>query len=121
MSDFIDFVPSVLSHFEQACEKFKAGQVANHLVHWTKITSDKEILSNVSGGSIELTDTPIQHSFNVRKFQPHEYPIMDGEIAKLLVKGVTTKVANAAPGQIVSSIFLHPKKDGSHSLILNLN
>ena len=91
MSDFIDFVPSVLSHFEQACEKFKAGQVANHLVHWTKITSDKEILSNVSGGSIELTDTPIQHSFNVRKFQLHEYPIMDGEIAKLLVKGVTTK------------------------------
>ena len=47
-------------------------------------------------------------------------PILDGEIAKLLIKGVITKVANAAPGQIVSSIFLHPKKDGSHRLILNL-
>ena len=120
VSDFTDFVPSILSYFEQACEKFKAGQVANHFVHWTKITSDKEILSNISGVSIELTDTPIQHSFNVRKFQPHEYPILDGEIAKLLIKGVITKVANAAPGQIGSSIFIHPKKDGSHHLILNL-
>ena len=35
-------------------------------------------------------------------------------------KGVITKAASAEPGQIVSSIFLHPKKDGSYRLILNL-
>ena len=63
---------------------------------------------------------PTQHSFNVQKFQPHEYPILDGEISKLLSKGVITKAASAEPGQIVSSIFLHPKKDGPYRLILNL-
>ncbi len=43
-----------------------------------------------------------------------------GEISKLLSKGVITKAASAKPGQIVSSIFLHPKKDGFYHLILNL-
>ena len=80
VSDFTNFVRTILSYFEKACEKFKAGEVANHFVHWTNITSDKEILSNVSGGSIELTDTPTQHNFNVQKFQPHKYPILDGEM-----------------------------------------
>jgi hypothetical protein len=107
-------------YFEQACKEFKAGQVAKHFADWTKITSDREILSNISGVGIEVIDMPTQHSFNVQKFQPHEYPILDGEISKLLSKGVITKAASAEPGQIVSSIFLHPKKDGSYRLILNL-
>lgn len=119
VSNFAQFVPKLSSYFEQACKKFRAGQLGNFFAEWTKITSDKEILSNVSGVNIELTETPIQHSFNAQKFQPHEYPILDGEISKLLSKGVITK-AVYEPGQIISSIFLHPKKDGSYRLILNL-
>ncbi len=88
-------------------------KLAKHFTDWTKITSDREVLSNISGVGIEVIDTPTQHSFNVQKFQPHEYPILDGEISKLLSKGSAT----AEPGQIVSSIFLHPKKDGSYRLI----
>ena len=78
-------------YFEQACKEFKAGQVAKHFADWTKITSDREILSNISGVGIEVIDMPTQHSCNVQKFQPHEYPILDGEISKLLSKGVITK------------------------------
>ena len=73
------------------------------------------------GGGIELeVETPTQYNFKVQKFQTHEYPIVDEEINKLLLKGVLTETDNVEPGQIFSPIFLHPKKDGSYRLILNL-
>ena len=121
VSKFATFVPKVLMYFEQKCKDFRAGQVANQFVEWTKITSDKEILSNISGVAIELGNgTPTQHCLNAQKFQPYEYTILDGEINKLINKGVISKAAYTEPGQIVSNIFLHPKKDGSYHLILNL-
>ena len=121
VSEFANFVPNIVGYFELACTEFRAGQLACHFANWTKITSDKEILSYISGVGIELeVETPTQHNFKVQKFQTHEYPILEEEINKLLLKGVITETANVEPGQIVSPIFLHPKKDGSYRLILNL-
>ena len=45
--------------------------------------------------------------------------VVHQEIQKLLQKGVIMKV-KYSPGQIVSGIFLLPKKDGTFRLILNL-
>jgi len=41
------------------------------------------------------------------------------EIDKLLLKGVL-KVSSPEPGEFISPIFLRPKPDGSHRVILNL-
>ena len=119
VSEFSATVPDIIAYLEQACQQFRAGQVAKSFVNWTNITSDKDILSDIAGLQIECTTPPLQHTQYGQKFQPHEYQILDGEISKLLNKGVIAKVPDK-PGQIVSNIFLRPKKDGSYRLILNL-
>ena len=45
--------------------------------------------------------------------------VVDNEINKLLEKRVIEPV-NSEPGEYISSIFLHPKKDGTYRVILNL-
>ena len=77
------------------------------------------ILSDVLGASIELSANPSQHRLPGHAFNEHEYPVVHQEIQKLIQKGVIMKV-KYSPGQIVSGIFLLPKKDGNIRLILNL-
>ena len=48
-----------------------------------------------------------------------QHSIVEEEIYKLLEKGVI-KVSSPEPGEFISSIFLRPKPDGSHRVILNL-
>ncbi|CAB4037817.1 Hypothetical predicted protein [Paramuricea clavata] len=71
------------------------------------------------GVVIECTETPVQLNLPGQKFHPHEYQILDAEISKLVGKGVVNKVQPETT-QFISSIFLRPKPDGSHRLILNL-
>ena len=52
---------------------------------------------------------PMRHYGRPSVFNSHQHPIVSAEIAKLLAKGV-----------IISTIFLRPKKDGTHRTILNL-
>lgn len=70
----------------------------------------------VLGASIECTATPVQHRLPNQTFFEHKHPIVCQEMHKLLEKGIITKVS-PMPGQILSSIFHLPKKDGSHQLI----
>ena len=67
------------------------------------------------GASIELPGNPKQdrlsgHSFNT---------VVHQEIHKLLQKRVFIEV-KSSPSQIVSGVFLLPKKDGTNRFILNL-
>ncbi len=119
VSDFKEFIPKIRAYLQQLCQNFKAGQVAKHFTAWSNITSDKEILSNVLGVAIECTEPPIQHKLYAQKFCPSECSIIDAEVNKLLDKGVVIKVKHEK-GQILSNIFLRPKPDGTHRLILNL-
>ena len=119
VSGFESFLPNLLNYLQNLCNTFKAGQVAAHFAAWRTLTSDKVLLSDVLGASIECTATPVQHRLPNQTFSMQEYPIVCQEVHKLLEKGVITKVS-PRPGQILSSIFLRPKKDGSHRLILNL-
>ena len=43
----------------------------------------------------------------------------DVEIDKLLIKGVSSETTHCR-GEYISTIFVSPKKDGGHRLILNL-
>ena len=91
---------SLLNYLHNLCHNFKPGQVAANFAAWKELTT-------------------VQHRLPAQTFSEHEYVLVCEEIHKLLQKGVITKVGYK-PGQIVSSIFLRPKKDGAYRLILNL-
>ena len=119
VSGFEPFLPTLLTYLQYLCNSFKAGQVATHFITWRTLTSDSVLLSDVLGASIECVATPVQHRLPHQAFSEGEYPIVHQEVHKLVEKGVITKTS-PMPGQILSSIFLRPKKDGSDRLILNL-
>ena len=119
VGDFPTFLPRLLRYLHDCCHNFKAGRVAAHFAAWKDLTNDHVILSDVLGASIELSANPSQHRLPGHAFNEHEYSVVHQEIQKLLQKGVIMKV-KYSPGQIVSGIFLLPKKDGTFRLILNL-
>ena len=76
-------------------------------------------MSDILGSAIKYTTTPVQQRLPTQTFSKKELPVVKEEICKLFQKGVISK-ATYTPGQIVSDIFLRPKKYGSFRLILNL-
>ena len=119
MSVFEQFLPSLLAYLQSSCSNFRAGSIATKFTAWTDITNDKEILSDVSGVSIECTETPVQHWLPPQKFDDRESDRINHEINKLVEKRVIEMV-EYNPQHILSSIFLTPKRDGSYRLISNL-
>ena len=119
VSDFPTFLPRLLSHLHDCCHNFKAGRVAADFAAWKDLTNDRVILSDVLGARIELSYNPSQHRLPGHAFNEYEYSVVHQEIQKLIQKGVIMKV-KYAPGQIVSGIFLLPKKDGTFRLLLNV-
>ena len=100
---------------------FKAGQIMWSLPHCQEITNDPTILQCVKGIKIEFKPGVIPFQANVRPstFSQSQHDIVAVEIDKLCQKGVL-KVSSPEPGEFVSPIFLRPKPDGSHRMILNL-
>ena len=87
---------------------------------WQELTSDPEILTTVNGQNIEFTRTPWQNRVPTEKaFNVEETKIIEAEIKTLLLKGVI-RPAPHEPGEFISTIFLRPKPDGTHRMILNL-
>ena len=101
---------------------FQAGSAQRCVHEWAKITSDSFILNAVSNCHIEFDHEPDQQ---INRTRPHssfslvEQQIIDNEIAKFLAKGIIRSTV-FEPGDIVSPIFVTPKKDGSHRVIFNL-
>ena len=113
VSVFGIFLPHLVNYPQMLCH------MAAHFAAWRTLTSDKIILSDVLGAAIECTATPVQHKLPNQIFSEHEYHIVRQEVHKLLEKCVVTKVSPIS-GRILSNVFLRPKKDGNHRLILNL-
>ena len=87
---------------------------------WQELTSDPEILNTVNGQNIEFTRTPWQNRVPTQKaFNVEETKIIEAEIKTLLLKGVI-RPAPHERGEFISTIFLRPKPDGIHRMILNL-
>ena len=119
MSVFEQFLPSLLAYLQSSCSNFRAGSIATKFTAWTDITNDKEILSDVSGVSIECTETLVQHLLPSQKFDDHESDRINQEINRLVEKRVIEMV-EYNPQHSLSIIFLTPKRDGSYRPILNL-
>ncbi len=82
------------------------------------LTSDPEILDIVQGAHIEFDTIPKQCTLPMTNdFNQAETKLV--EIEKLLQKGVIQPCIKESD-DFISKIFLRPKKDGTHRLILNL-
>jgi len=95
--------------------------VKHHLPLWESLTNDPIILDAIKHHHIEFeAEFPKQMARpNKIHFSPVEINIIDAEIAKLVSKEVLTLVNNT-PDSFISNIFIRPKKDGTHRMILNL-
>ena len=105
-------VPPLREKLRSLCASFKGGQVANHWHEWVKLTSDKQILSDIRGISIECTEFPTQHRLRgTSNYSGTETRLVDVEIQKLQTKEVV-KVTRKGPGKLFPIFFSTPKKMG---------
>lgn len=101
-------------------DQITAGGIQYHLETWKRLTSDPVILGIVQGCRIEFTETPYQQvEPREISFSKEEKDWVDIELRKLYSKGVIVESVDE-PRQFVSTIFLRPKKDNTHRVILNL-
>ena len=101
-------------------ENFKAGQIKEKYQEWAELTSDKEILTMVSGYKLQFHEMPTQKQApHIIKFNDEECEIINSEIDKLLQKEVVT-LCDRESGDYISTVFIRPKKDNTFRMILNL-
>lgn len=98
---------------------FTAGQIQNHAMYWRELTSDPWILNAIEGCDIEFDDTPDIVAPREILFSQEEMIFIDEELDRLWGKNIIVPSTHC-PGECISPIFVRPKKDGSHRLILNL-
>ena len=100
------------------CDIIEYSSIAKDVKNWRKITSDIEVVNNVSGLTIDFENKP-DVSYKSNQFSSNEFATVASEIKKLLAKGIIKKSSHEE-GEIISPIFLREKRDGSYRLILNL-
>ena len=110
-----------ITKLQRACLSFKGGQVQHFISNWETLTSDPFILDAIKHYHIEFeADCPVKpettHSI---QFSEQENEIIESEIEKYLAKEIIEK-ACVTDDCFISNIFVRPKKDGSHRMILNL-
>lgn len=120
VTQFEGFIPTLIAYLVTQTCCFKSGRLAQFVHCWQRITSDTEILQMVSGQYIEFDTKPCQtRPPAVKCFSAEENAIISKEVANLLKKAVVVETSHE-PGEFISSVFVRPKKDGSHRMILNL-
>ena len=98
----------------------RAGQIKNHVKQWKEVSTDSWLISTIQGVEIPFLEEPVQVS------EPHPYKLskeectfVNKELGRMLDKGIVEKT-EPSHGQVISNIFLRPKKDGSYRMILDL-
>ena len=112
-------VRDLKEYLETRCTNFRAGCITKSISSWQKITSDKEILTSVRGATIEFDTRPFNTTRPQSTFSVEECATIDNEVAKLLSKNII-ETTDHDSYEVISPIFIRPKKDGGHRLILNL-
>ena len=120
VSHFPSFIAfSLLGYLQARCDNFRAGCVSHFSDAWSRLTSDKEILSTASGMATESYNPPCQHYLPQSVRSDFDAQVIDLEIAKLLSICVIEATGHSHE-EIISDILLRNKKDGSYRMILNL-
>ena len=109
--------------FAERAKNFKAGCLQYYINKWESLTNDPAILDAVKHYHIEFNaGYPVQTSLSRTKqltFSASDKEIIDAEIHTLWKKGVI-ELTTREPGEFLSTVFVRPKKDGTHRMILNL-
>ena len=105
---------------EQTEFSFRGGQISAHIKEWRKITNDPWVINSVKEVNIPFIQTPCQTSVpRPYRLSLTESDFVDVELGRMLEKGIV-ELAESSRDQVISNIFLRPKKDGSFRLILDL-
>ena len=100
--------------------KFVGGQIADLVQEWQKLSSEPWLINSVKGVCIPFVELPVQEREPTPyKLSREESQFLDEELIKLLDKCIVEEV-EPCQEQVLSNIFLRPKKDGDYRLILDL-
>ena len=115
-------VSEILLKLKNTPENFIAGKISQHYKKWQTLTKDRYILDIVKFGyQIEFVSEPCKHCNRVPiNFNVKEQAIISKLIDKFIEKKIIIEDQHE-PGEILSHIFIRPKPDGSHRVILNLS
>ena len=107
---------------QQVKEQFLAGNIKSHVREWRKITSDPVILDTVKHCHLEFVHDIPSSNINLEPYamNSNERQSVNLELNKFLTKGVVREV-KLEEVKFLSNVFVRPKKDGTHRVILNLN
>lgn len=98
----------------------QTGRLQYFLPNWDNINTNSTIRDWISGYRIPFTSEPSQTLYPANNhFSEREKTLISLEIDKLLQIGAI-EPCNPVEKQFLSSIFLHPKADGTWRFILNL-
>ena len=98
---------------------FEARNIKSRIDFWTSLTRDTWVYQAITDLKLQFDNNPDYQRKREIQFSAHVETIVQRELHKLLAQHVIEKTQPSAD-QYVSNIFLRPKKDGSHRLILNL-
>ena len=98
----------------------KAGNVTNKVREWSRVSQDPWLISTIQGVEIPFMTAPRQlKEPRPYKLSEEENAFVDEELLRMLEQGIVEE-AEPSSDQVVSNIFLRPKKDGRFRLILDL-
>jgi len=96
-----------------------AGRLRHFLRNWECLTQDPQILKLVMGYRIPFLSLPAQTPYFPIKFSPEERSIIDEEVTQMIQKGAIKEVS-PSEDQLLSPIFVVPKKDSGFRPVINL-
>ena len=96
-----------------------SGRLKFFLKNWECLTQDPLILSFVQGYQIPFLSTPVQQFHPPMSFSEEEVQLINIEVSEMLQKGAIKEV-QFSKGQILSPIFIVPKRDMGYRPVINL-
>jgi len=96
-----------------------AGRIKFFQKNWQCLTQDPQVLGMVQGYQIPFNSPPKQQFHPPINFSKEEIRLIDIEILEMLQKGAIKEV-QSSPEQILSPIFIVPKKDSGFRPVINL-
>ena len=121
VSVFGSFLPNLVNYLQMLCHTFKTGQVAAPFTAWRTLTNDKILLCDVWEQLLSVLPPLFNTNCLIKSSQKMNIPLFVKKCISCLRNGSSQR-CHLYLGKfcLMYSVFLLPKKYGTHRLILNL-